>query len=72
MSLRSQKSLMLNIVNHSSFTSHILSLLLLFLLRTLHFKHLYLITLLVALFLSSNDLASSSSKSFVMSETELD
>jgi len=61
MSLHSQKFLTLNIVDHSFLTSHTFSLSLLFLLCTLHFRHLHLIIFLVAFFLSSDDLTFSSS-----------
>ncbi len=61
MSLRSYKFSTLNIVNHSSFTSHVLSLLLSFFLLSHLLRHLRLIAFLVTLFLSSDDLTFSSS-----------
>jgi len=65
MSLRSQKFLTLNIVNHSFLTSHTFFLFLSSLMCMLHLKHLHLIILLIALSLSSNDLTSSSSASMM-------
>jgi len=57
MLLRLHKFSTLNIINHSSFTSYILSLFLSFSLLNCLFEYFHLIALLVALSLSSDDLA---------------
>ncbi len=63
MSLRSHKFSTLNIVNHSSLTFYTLSLSLSlsFSLLSCLFRHFHLITLLIILFLSSDDFTFSSS-----------